>query len=422
MPFPKMLRVRQKFQRSAPMNIASALAEQFGALGILRTINPGARIAVTAGSRGITNIAQIIGSVVQLLKEAGAAPFIIPAMGSHGGATPEGQLALLADYHITETSLGVPIRASMDTTILGTTADGVAVHFSVEALNSDGIVVVNRIKPHTDFQGGSIASGMMKMIAIGLAKRNGAESLHAAAARLGHERVVTSAARVSLANAPILCAIGLVEDPYHQTAIVKVTRPETIEFEEAKLLNEARARMPKLPFDDIDLLIVDQIGKNISGTGMDTNIVGRGVQGYSSSLVPGEMPTPTIRRLFVRSLTPQSHGNAVGIGIADFTTTRMVNSINRNSTYINSLTAMTPQLSKIPMYFDTDRDVIQKAIGSLALPNDAPVRCIRIVDTLSLEEVYVSDAYASEIEGRSDLEALSVAEEMTFDADGNLAS
>ena len=420
MAFPRMLRVRQKFTKSPPLNVAVALAEQFYALGVLSGIEPGTRIAVTAGSRGITNIAQIVGSVIGLLKSAGAAPFIVPAMGSHGGATPEGQLTLLADYGITEASMGVPIRASMETKILGTTPDGVPVHFSVAALDSDGIVVLNRIKPHTDFQGGLIASGMLKMIAIGLAKRNGAEALHAAAARLGHERIVTSAARISLAHAPILCAIGLVEDPFHQTAIVKVTRPETIESVEADLLNEARARMPKLPFDDVDLLIVDQIGKNISGTGMDTNIVGRGVQGYSSSLIPGEMPSPVIRRLFVRGLTPQSHGNAVGIGIADFVTTRLVNAINRNATYINSLTAMTPQLSKIPMYFDTDREVIQKAIGTLALPQGAPVRCIRIADTLSLEEVLVSEAYAGEIATRADLEILSGASEMTFDGDGNL--
>ncbi|MEI6234318.1 MAG: lactate racemase domain-containing protein [Planctomycetota bacterium] len=420
MAFPKMLRLKQKFQKSSPVNVPIALAEQFASLGLLAGIKPGARIAVTAGSRGITAIAGIVGSVIKLLKDAGADPFIVPAMGSHGGATPEGQLRLLADYNITEATMGVPIRASMETKILGTTADGVPVHFSVEALNSDGIVVLNRIKPHTDFQGGAIASGMMKMIAIGLAKRNGAEACHAAAARLGHERVVTSAARISLTQAPILCAIGIVEDPFHQTAIIKVTRSETIEIEEAKLLNEARARMPKLPFDDVDLLIVDRIGKNISGTGMDTNIVGRGVQGYSSSLIPGEIESPIIRRLFVRGLTPQSHGNAVGIGIADFVTTRLVNSIDRNATYINSLTAMTPQLSKIPIYFDTDRDVIQKAIGTLALAKDAPVRCIRIADTLSLEEVWVSDAYAAEISARGDLEIVSEAMEMVFNADGNL--
>lgn len=421
MAFPKMLHLRQKFQKSPPLDVPSALAEQFAALGVLSGVKPGARIAVTAGSRGITNIAAIVGSVVKLLKQAGAAPYIIPAMGSHGGATPEGQLSLLADYNITEATMGVPIRASMETKIIGTTSDGVAVHCSVEALSADGIVVINRIKPHTDFHGVQLASGIMKMIGIGLGKRNGAEACHAAAARLGHERVITSVARITKSFAPILCGVGLLEDSFHQTAMIKVLPGATIEQEEPKLLTQARALMPKLPFADVDLLIVDRIGKNISGTGMDTNIVGRGVQGYSSSLIPGDIKPPVIRRLFVRGLTPQSHGNAVGIGIADFVTTRLVNSIDRNSTYINSLTAVTPQLSKIPVYFDTDREVIQKAIGTLALPKDAPIKCIRIADTLSLEEVQVSESYSSEIEGRNDLQAISSAQDMVFDADGNLA-
>jgi hypothetical protein len=421
MSFPKMLRVRQKFPKSPPLNIAAELKAQFAAQPFFKSIKPGARIAVTAGSRGITDIARIVGCVVTLLKDAGAAPFIIPAMGSHGGATPEGQIALLADYGITEASMNVPIRASMETKILGTTADGVAVHFSVEALNSDGIVVLNRVKPHTDFHGKVFASGMMKMIGIGLSKRNGAEAAHAAAARLGHERVISSVARISMSKVPILCGIGIIEDAFHHTARIKVVAGAAIEKEETALLDDARSRMPKLPFDDVDLLIVDQIGKNISGTGMDTNIVGRGVQGYTSSLIPGDILPPVIRRLFVRGLTPPSHGNAVGIGLADFITTRLVNSIDKNATYINSLTAVTPQAVKIPVHFDTDREVIQKAILTLALPKDAPVKVIRIADTLSLEEVLVSDAYAEEIKARADLETLSSAAEMGFDEQGNLA-
>ncbi len=421
MTFPKMLRLRQRFPKSPALDVAATLREQFAAQPFFKTIKPGARIAVTAGSRGITNIARITGCVVTLLKEAGAAPFIVPAMGSHGGATPEGQLALLADYGITEATMGVPIRASMETTILGRTADGVSVHFSVEALNSDGIVVLNRVKPHTDFHGKVFASGLMKMIGIGLSKRNGAEAAHAAAARLGHERVISSVSRISMAKVPILCGVGIIEDAFHHTARIKVIAGANIEKEETALLDEARSRMPKLPFDDVDLLIVDQIGKNISGTGMDTNIVGRGVQGYTSSLIPGDIPSPVIRRLFVRGLTPQSHGNAVGIGLADFITTRLVNSMDKNASYINSLTAVTPQAVKIPVHFDTDREVIQKAILTLALPKDSPIKVIRIADTLSLEEVLVSDAYAEELKGRADLEALSGAVEMQFGADGNLS-
>jgi hypothetical protein len=416
----KLLRVRQKFPKAEPLNIPAVLRDGFRAQKILDGLKPGARIAVAAGSRGITDLALFVSATVKLLTDAGAAPFIVPAMGSHGGATPDGQLGILADYGVTEQSMGAPIRASMETRILGRTADGVPVHFSVDALNSDGIVVINRIKPHTDFQGGLIGSGLMKMVAIGLAKRNGAVACHAAASRLGHERVVRSAAAIALAKAPILCGIGIVENQFHQSARVAVVRAENLEREEAALLQDARKRMPSLPFDDIDLLIVDRIGKNISGTGMDTNIVGRDVQGYSASLIPGAIKPPVIRRLFARELTPQTHGNAVGVGMADFVTTRLVNAIDKNATYINSLTALTPQLSKIPIHFDSDRETLEKAIASLALPANSPLKLMRIADTLTLETVLLSDAYRDELEKRSDLEILSTPEPMCFDAEGNL--
>ena len=229
------------------------------------------------------------------------------------------------------------------------------------------MIVINRVKQHTDFNGQKLASGLMKMVAIGLAKRNGAEVCHAAATRLGHERVIFSAARIALTRLPLICGVGIVEDQVHQTAIIKTIPTATLEAEEAELYQEARRRLPALPFDDVDLLIVDEIGKNISGTGMDTNIVGRGVQGYSSSLIEGDIPKPVIRRLFLRGLTEQTHGIAVGIGLADFSTTHLVKAIDRDKTYINSLTAQTPQLSKIPINFDTDREATRE--GN---PNSGP--------------------------------------------------
>jgi hypothetical protein len=398
MTFPRMLRLRQKFPRSATLNIPATIAAEFASNKLLAGIKPGARICVAAGSRGITNLAQIVGSVVTILKEAGAQPFIIPAMGSHGGATPEGQSGILADYGITEKTMGAPIRASMETKVVGTTADGIDVHCSTEAFASDGIVVINRVKPHTDFHGNAMASGVMKMIVIGLGKRNGAEATHAGAVRLGYERVMYAAAQLSLKTAPILCGVGIVEDPYHQTALIRAVPVEQIQSAETELLREARARMPKLPFDEVDLLIVDRIGKNISGAGMDTNIIGRAVQGYVSSLIPGEMKSPAIKRIFVRDVTPESHGNVVGVGLADFTTTRLVNAMNRSFTYINSITACALAPAKIPIYFDSDREVIERAIPTLALIKGQPPKFIRIADTLSLENVSVSEAYAAEIE------------------------
>jgi hypothetical protein len=321
--------------------------------------------------------------------------------------------------------MGAPIRASMDVQQLGTTADGVPVFHSVEAARADAIVVINRIKPHTDFRG-PLGSGVMKMLAIGLGKRTGAEACHIAASRLGHERVVRSVAQVILRKAPFLCGVGILENQIHDTAKLAVLPRETLEAREAELLGEAAKLLPKLPFDDVDLLIVDALGKNISGAGMDTNVIHRGVQGYSSSLIDEPRPAgtpapPRIRRIFVRGLTPETHGNAVGIGMADFTTTRLVNAMDRNATYINALTALTGQCAKIPVHFDSDRDAIAAALASLAVPDTRGCKVIRIADTLSLKEMEVSEAYLGAARERGDVAVLGEPCEMQFDGEGNLA-
>ncbi len=258
-PFPRMIAVRQKFPVSRPLDIPAAVQHEFRAQNVLSRLQPGAQIAVGVGSRGITNIKHIVAAVLDELKAAGAKPFIIPAMGSHGGATPEGQIGVLESYGITEHSVGVPIRASMEVERLGTSADGVEVFCSVEALRSDGIVIVNRVKPHTDFTG-THGSGVMKMIVIGLGKRTGAATCHGAAARLGFERVIRGVARVTLRRAPILCGVAIVENQFHDTARIAVLNPGEIETREKELLEEARRLMPRLPFDDIDVLICQRLG------------------------------------------------------------------------------------------------------------------------------------------------------------------
>src|SRR6185437_8439082 len=354
-PFPRMFAVRQKFPTSPPLDVAATIRREFMARNLLSNLRPGAQIAVAVGSRGISNVKEIVASVLGVLKASGASPFILPAMGSHGGATPEGQTAILESYGITGQSMGVPIHASMEVERIGQTAEGVEVVCSVEALRSDGIVLVNRVKPHTDFQG-ALGSGVMKMSVIGLGKRAGAAACHAAASRLGYEHTLRSIARVMLRNAPILCGVAIVENQFHDTARIAVLECDEIEEREKGLLEEARRLMPRLPFDGIDLLIVDRIGKNISGSGMDPNVTGRWVHGYSTSLGSDNPASPMIRRIFVRDLTPETHGNAIGIGFADLTTTRLVEAMDKPVTYINALTSLTPNGAKIPIHFVTDRE------------------------------------------------------------------
>ena len=418
-PFPRMFTVRQKFPASPPLDIPAVIATEFGASGVLVRVKSGARIAVGVGSRGITNLSRIVTAVLENLKRAGAQPFIIPAMGSHGGATPEGQRGILEEYGVSEQTMGVPIKPSLDVECIGRTEDGVEVFCSVEALRSDGIVIVNRVKPHTDFSG-THGSGVLKMIVIGLGKRTGAATCHGAAARLGYERVIRSVARVTLGRAPILCGVAIVENQFHDTARLAVLKPAEIEEREKGLLEEARRLMPRLPFDDIDLLIVDRIGKNISGSGMDPNITGRWVHGYSTSLADDNKSSPRIRRILVRDLTPETHGNAIGIGFADMTTTRLVNAMDKQVTYINALTSLTPNGAKIPIHFDTDHECITHALASLALPDPRQAKVVRILDTLSLANLEVSEAYTETVKQRTDLEVIGRPREIEFDGTDKL--
>src|SRR5216117_1091554 len=413
-PFPRMFAVRQKFPVSPPLDFPAAVQHEFKAQNVLSRLQPGAQIAVGVGSRGITHIKNVVAEVLAVLKTAGAKPFIIPAMGSHGGATPEGQIGVLESYGITEQSVGAPIRASMEVERLGASADGVDVFCSVEALRSDGIVIVNRVKPHTDFSG-THGSGVMKMMVIGLGKRTGAATCHGAAARLGLERVIHGIARVTLRRAPILCGVAIVENHFHDTARNAVLKPDEIEVREKELLDEARRMLPRLPFDDIDVLMVDRIGKNISGSGMDPNVTGRWVHGYSTSLADDNRQSPRIRRIFVRDLTPETHGNAIGIGFADITTTRLVNAMDKPVTYVNAMTSLTPHGAKIPIHFDTDRECIAQALASLAIPDTREAKVVRIADTLSVVNLEVSEAYADLVKQRGDLETVEAPREMRFD-------
>jgi hypothetical protein len=417
--FPRMMRVQQKFPSSPPLDIRSAVETQLDEQMSSR-VPSGARIGVTVGSRGITDLKQVVLAVVGWLKRKGAHPFIIPAMGSHGGATPEGQAEILEGYGISEPQVGAPIRASLEVELVGRTDSGVDVYCSSEALRADGVLVINRIKPHTDFSG-NIGSGILKMIAIGLGKRTGAATCHAAAVWQGYERVIRQVAGVSLRQAPILGAIAILENQFHSISKIIVLRKEDIEVQEEQLLLQAKSLMPRLPFEDIDFLIVDRMGKNISGAGMDPNIIGRSIHGYSSlRFGDSSTPAPHIGRIFVRDLTPEAHGNATGVGLADLTTTRLVRATDPHATFINALTSMTPLSAKMPIYFETDREAISSGLASLAIPDTSLARVVRIADTLSLEILQVAEAYSELLAQREDLMKLDDPEEMKFNSSDNL--
>jgi hypothetical protein len=412
-----MFGVRQNFPAQPPVDLEATLAAEFSK--IRPRVKPGARIAVAVGSRGIANLPIIVTAVLDQLRALGACPFIIPAMGSHGGATPEGQMEVLASYGITEAAMGVPIRPSLEVREIGMSAEGVSVACSTEALGADGVVLVNRVKPHTDFSG-ALGSGIIKMCVVGLGKQAGAAAMHAAASRIGHERAIRGIARVILNAAPILCGVAILENQFHDIAKLMVLQLEDIETSEENLLVEARRLMPRLPFEEIDLLIVDYLGKNISGAGMDPNVTGRWVSGYSSSLLREGRSAPFIKRIFVRELTPETHGNAIGIGLADVTTTRLVRETDNRVTGINALTALTPQCAKIPIYFNTDREAIDLTLTSLALDDPRTARIVRITDTLSLTNLEVSEALRDEVLRHPSLTPLGDLSEMQFDASGNL--
>ncbi|HCE05781.1 MAG TPA: hypothetical protein DEQ62_05560 [Verrucomicrobiales bacterium] len=415
---PRMFKVRQEFPRPEPLDISATVAAQIASVQDL--LKPNARVAVTVGSRGIANLREIILTVLDALKAAGVQPFILPAMGSHGGATPEGQKRILADYGITEETMKVPIEAAMTTREVGRTVDGVPAFTSTTALAADGIVVLNRVKPHTDYFSRTVGSGLIKMMVVGMGKHDGAASFHRTAVHRGYEDTLRLLGKVVLREAPILFGLALVEHQYHDTARIEAVRPEDIESREAELLAEAAALLPKLPFDKADLLVVDQIGKNISGVGMDPNVIGRHAHHYSTLLQNVLEVTPFIRRIYVRGLTPETHGNAIGVGLADAVHVRLAEAMDAESTFVNVRTALTLHNAKLPMHFPNDRAAIAGLLDTLALSDPALARVMRIRNTLDLATLELSEAFAGEATAHENLTVLSKPVEWQFDTSGDL--
>jgi hypothetical protein len=415
--FPRLGVVRQLFPPSPALDIPARVQAQLG--GVRDSLPPGARVAIAVGSRGISNLAAIVQATVECLRQSKARPFVVPAMGSHGGGTVEGQLRILAQYGITEAALGAPIHPGLGVKTVGQTPAGFEVVFSTEALRADAILLINRVKPHTDFRG-ALGSGLLKMLVVGLGKPRGAANYHTLASRLGYEQVIRDSARIILGTAPVLGGLALLEDQRHQTSCVEFVPAARMESREQDLCRTAGSLVPRLPFDDIDLLIVDRMGKNLSGTGLDPMVIGRSIHGYSL-WEEGTRPPPRIRRLFVRELTPESLGNAIGIGLADFTTNRLVRAIDWRVTALNSLTAHSLQGAKVPLHFETDREIITVALGTLGLSDEALAKVVRIRDTLSLEHLEASEPCLALARQQEGLAVVAEPMEMGFDEAGNLA-
>jgi hypothetical protein len=410
MMLPRQLLVAPPLERHALADPTGVLA---GKLAATWNAEPwtGRRVAVAVGSRGIDRIAAVARTVIDYLRGRGADPFVMPAMGSHGGATPEGQRAMLATYGVTEASMSAPIEASMDVTEVGETPSGVRVAVSSVALAADAVVLINRVKPHTDFGSPVLGSGLNKMCAIGIGKAEGAFRSHWAAATLGHERVIREVSSITIPSIPNLYGVALLEDGAHQLARVDLLRGTEFGEREPELLQLARRWMPALPLPEIDVLILDEIGKNISGAGMDTNIVGRGVDTR-----PMANRNVEVRAIYARGLTPESRGNAVGIGLADIVSTRLVEQMDPVSSYTNAISALTPATVRISINFRTDAECLRAALRVAAADVNAP-RIVRIRHTLALDRVVVSEACVPTL--KAGVETLVAPTEWALDAKGN---
>jgi hypothetical protein len=415
--YPHLFRVRQSFQAPTlpTAQIPGAIAAELTRLNLGQKVKAGQSVAVTAGSRGIANIALIIKSAVEHFQSLGAKPFIVPAMGSHGGGTAEGQRQLIEGYGITESYCGCPIRASMETVVVCQAAEGFPVHFDKHAFGADHVLVVGRVKPHTNFVG-DIESGLMKMMLIGLGKHAGAKIYHRAIMNHSFGQIVRSVAREVLAKCRVVAGLGIVENAYDQTAKIQAVAPHEFEDREKELLILAKQWIPRLPFKTADILLLDQIGKNISGSGMDTNVVGRKFNDH----VAAEHEWPKIKRIIIRDLTEATHGNACGIGMSEFCRSRCVEKMDASITRINSLTGGHPTAAMAPLDYPTDRECLDAALPTIGLTEPPDSRLMWAHNTLDVAEVECSVAYLNEARERSDLEITRDPRPMPFNAAGNL--
>ncbi len=407
---PRFAKVRYEMDGSHIEDVEGAVRKALQREGTLDRIRPGDQVCITSGSREVVNVARITRAVCDLVKEAGGRPFIIPAMGSHGGADAEGQRGILAGYGVTEEAMGVPILSSMETEVIGYAPDGQEVHMDKYANGADFIIPIGRVKAHTDFRG-PVESGICKMLVIGMGKQHGAYQCH----KMGFPNMaknVMAFAKVMIEKKPNMFAIGLVENAYHQTCRIEAVPADRILAEEPKLLLYAKERMGRIPFGKADILLVDEAGKNISGAGMDPNVTGR------SPLLPTE--PPYFQRIAVFDLTDCSHGNIGGVGNADVTTMRLYQKIDLEQTYANGITSAVPESVKIPVVMPAERTAIKFAMRTAAETDwEAGCRIVWIKNTLSLSEFYISEALLKDAESIPGMTVESDLVEPQFDAEGN---
>ncbi len=410
------LRFLERTKASVPSlgQLDSEIRRTLSALSLSQEKLRGRRIAISVGSRGIADLREIVRAICGWLKDQGAHPFVFPGMGSHAGATADGQRNLLEGYGVTAESIGAEIRSSMESVSLGVTPEGSKVFMDRNAWEADGVLVMNRVKPHTDFNG-KIESGLLKMMAVGMGKVEGASQVHRSGWKHGFEKTIRAMSAKVLASRKILCGLAVIENELHQICAVRAARPEGIVVQEEEALKMARPLVPHLPFSKLQLLIVDEMGKNISGCGMDTKVIGRGVE-----LQPGE--APEIRLIYVRDLTPESAGNAAGVGLADLVHERLHRKIDLQKTYINVVTSLNPPMARLPMYLPTDREAMQFALGALGSPDPGEQRLVWIRNTLNLDRLAISDALAREVAALDGWRLRPEKCPLQFDREGNLAS
>ncbi len=413
--FPKMCDLIQTFDTPRVADIAATVREQMQSLQLEKVIRPGQTVAIPAGSRGIANIGLILREIAAYFSALDALPFVVPAMGSHGGGTVEGQLRMLSSLGITEQSIGVPIRATMETVIVAQTSNGLPVHFDRYASEADHVFVVGRVKPHTRFVG-PVESGLHKMMLIGLGKHEGAKVYHRGILSMSFPEIVAAVAERVLQVCRVCGGMAILENAEDETALIEAVKPEEFSRREPELLILANRWLPRLPFDDIDLLIVDRIGKNISGVGMDANVVGRKFNDHTATA----QDQTRCRRILVRSLTKETYGNATGIGMAEFTTQRCVDQIDSESTRINCITGMHPEAAMIPITLPTDAAAVDSALQTIGMIEPENARVIQISDTLHLQRVRVSEAYFADVQKSTHLRLDGDPYDFPIDAAGSL--
>ncbi len=415
--YPKMLKIRQKFDPFKLENVQQKIVKELETIEVKSLIEPSASVGILIGSRGITDIVKVVQTVASELKKMGAKPFLIPSMGSHGGATAQGQKDILKHIGITEDVIGIPICSTMEVIQVGEISElgsTFPIYIDKYAYEADHVVVINRIKPHTDFSG-DFGSGWMKMMTIGLGNHIGALLYHRVIASYGYANVIKRIAQKVLDTGKIFFSVGIVENAYGETADIGMALAQTLVEKEYELMKKAKKHVSHLPFDEVDLLIVDEMGKNISGSGMEPTVHGR-----LHCLSEPSLEKPKIKRIFVRDLTAGSEGNALGIGFADFTTRRLVDKIDFKTTYINCITGMDPEDGRIPITFDTDKEAIDAALNTIGFIEPENAKVIWIKNTLSLEEIVVSETYQKQIEAQDNLELIQSLGQLTFNLQGNL--